>query len=73
MKFNTVEIIAHIEKQLSVTSYHWPLLLAKYWSLARYVKLQVAHAPGMPGKFSPAADFKGNRELANPVCITARA
>ena len=28
--------------------------------LARYVKLQVAHAPGMPGTFSPAADFKGN-------------
>ena len=29
--------------------------------LARYVKLRVAHAPGMPGTFSPAADFKGNR------------
>ena len=28
--------------------------------LTRYVKLQVAHAPGMPGTFSPAADFKGN-------------
>ena len=29
--------------------------------LTRYVKLQVAHAPGMPGTFSPAADYKGNR------------
>ena len=29
--------------------------------LTRYVKLQVAHAPGMPGTFSPAADFKWNR------------
>ena len=29
--------------------------------LTRYVKLQVAHAPGMPGTFSPAADFKANR------------
>ena len=29
--------------------------------LTRYVKLQVAHAPGMPGKFFPAAVFKGNR------------
>ena len=29
--------------------------------LTRYVKLQVAHAPGMPGMFSPAADFKVNR------------
>ena len=28
--------------------------------LNRYVKLWVAHAPGMPGTFSPAADFKGN-------------
>ena len=26
----------------------------------RYVKLQVAHAPGMPGTFSPATKFKGN-------------
>ena len=41
--------------------------------LTRYVKLQVAHAPGMPGTFSPAADFKGYRKLAIPACITARA
>ena len=32
-----------------------------YGPLTRYVKLQVAHAPGMPGTFSPAAEFKGNR------------
>ena len=41
--------------------------------LTRYVKLQVAHAPGMPGTFSPTADFKWNRWLAIPACITARA
>ena len=41
--------------------------------LTRYVKLQVAHAPGMPGTFPSAADFKGNRYLAIPACITARA
>ena len=41
--------------------------------LTRYVKLQVVHAPGMPGTFSPAADFKENRLLAIPACITARA
>ena len=29
--------------------------------LTRYVKLCVAHEPGMPGTFSPAADFIGNR------------
>ena len=39
----------------------------------RYVTLRVAHAPGMPGTFSPATEFKGNRLLAIPVCITARA
>ena len=27
----------------------------------------------MPGTFPPAADFKGNRYLAIPACITARA
>ena len=36
--------------------------------LTRSVKLQVAHAPGMPGRYSPAADFKGNRQLAIPAC-----
>ena len=41
--------------------------------LTRYVKLQVAHAPGMPGTFSPAVDFKGNRLLVIPALITARA
>ena len=29
--------------------------------LTRCVKLRVAHTPGMPGTFSPDADFKGNR------------
>ena len=33
--------------------------------LARYVRLRVAHAPGMPGTFSPPA------RLAIPTCITA--
>ena len=43
--------------------------------LTRYVKLRVAHAPGMPETFYPAADFKGNgnRLPAIPACITARA
>ena len=45
----------------------------RHGPLARYVKLRVAHAPGMPGTFSPAADFKENRLLAIPACITARA
>ena len=41
--------------------------------LTRYVKLRVGHAPGMPGTFSPAVDFKGNCLLAIPACITTRA
>ena len=41
--------------------------------LTRYVKLRVAHAPGMPGTFSPATKFKGKRMLMIPACITARA
>ena len=41
--------------------------------LARYVKIRVAHAPGMPGTFSPAANFRGNYYIAIPACITARA
>ena len=49
------------------------LLIHVHGPLTRYVKLQVAHAPGMPGTFPPAADFKGNRYLAIPACITARA
>ena len=49
------------------------VIMRPHGPLTRYVKLQVAHAPGMPGTFSPAADFKGNRKLAIPVCITARA
>ena len=35
--------------------------------------MRVAPAPGMLGTFSPAADSKGNRQLAIPACITARA
>ena len=44
-----------------------------YGPLTRYVKWRVAHALGMSETFSPAAEFKGNRKLAIPACITARA
>ena len=45
----------------------------RYGPLTRYVKLLFAHAPGMPGTFSPIADFEGNRLLVISACITARA
>ena len=43
--------------------------------LTRYVKLQVAHAPGMPGTFPPAAEFKWKLLLSDPgmhhgTCVT---
>ena len=45
--------------------------------LTRYIKFQIAHAPWMSGTFSPTSDFcvffNGNRQLAIPACITARA
>ena len=37
----------------NITSHHGPL--------TRYVKLRVAHSPGIPETFLPATDFKGNR------------
>ena len=39
-------------------------------SLTRYVKLWVAHAPGMPGTFSPPPTSK---DITFSACITARA
>ena len=48
-------------------------VILSHGPLARYVKLRFAHARGMPGTFPPAADFEGNRGLAIPTCITARA
>ena len=45
---------------------------SEHGPLTRYVKLRVLHAPGMPGTFSPPAEFKWNHQLATPACITAR-
>ena len=78
-------VVSRIEKQLcpwvstrsiSLPVHHLNILivwLLRHGPLTRYAKLQVAHAPGMPGTFPPAADFEGNRYLAIPACITARA
>ena len=41
-------------------------IMLYYGPLARYVKLRVAHAPGMPGTFLPR-----HRGLTIPTCITA--
>ena len=39
----------------------------------RYVKLRVAHAPGMPGTIIPPSTFKRNRLLMIPACIMTHA
>ena len=48
-------------------------LFSAFGPLTKHVILRVAHAPGYAGNLFPATDFKGNRELAIPACITARA
>ena len=44
-----------------MTSCHGPL--------ARYVKLRVAHAPGMPGTFSPTTAFS-DTDMHHGTCVT---
>ena len=43
--------------------------LFRYGSLARYVKLRVAHAPGMPGTFSPPPQFR-DPEMHHGTCVS---
>ena len=40
-----------------------------YGPLARYVKLRVAHAPGMPGTFSPPS-WVGDPDMHHGTCLT---
>ena len=49
------------------------VMVIPHGPLARYVKLWVAHAPGMPGTFFPPLTSKGNHYIAIPACITSRA
>ena len=39
------------------------------WPLARYVKLQVVHAPGMPGTFSPPPRVS-DPDMYHGMCAT---
>ena len=74
----TIHCLVQCWHQVNILSCHW-LKVDNDWQislhgpLARYVKIRVAHAPGMPGTFSPAANFRGNYYIAIPACITARA
>ena len=50
-----------MRRWITVTSWHGPL--------ARYVKLQVAHAPGMPGTFSPPL-WVSDPDVHHGTCVT---
>ena len=59
-KFNFLHMQMLIELLLNF-AHDTTAVLSWRGPLTRYGKLQVAHAPGMPGTFPPAANFKGNR------------
>ena len=48
---------------------HKRRLVDLYWSLARYVKLRVTHAPGMPGTFSPPSRIS-DPDTHHGTCVT---
>ena len=54
-------VCVYLKPQINSRDMHVDIAITSNGPLTRYVKLQVAHAPGMPGTFSPATDFKGNR------------
>ena len=45
------------------------LEILQYGPLARYVKLRVAHAPGMPGTFSPSPRVS-DPDMHHGTCVT---
>ena len=47
----------------------WCLMKLTYGPLARYVKLQAAHAPGMPGTFSLLPQFS-DPDMHRSTCMT---
>ena len=56
-----------------IAGYPWSQWLQigalRYGSLTRYVKLQVAHAPGMPGTFSPSPQVS-DTDMHHGTCLT---
>ena len=54
-------VCVYLKPQINSRDMHIDIDITFNGTLTRYVKLQVAHAPGMPGTFPPATDFKGNR------------
>ena len=75
VKVPDIQIEEQLPTPMSVCwrKYSKPTLNLGYGPLTRYVKLRVAHAPGMPVTFSPPPTSKENHYLWIPACITARA
>ena len=75
VKVPDIQIEAQLPTPMSVCwrKYSKPTVNLGYGPLTCYVKLRVAHAPGMPGTFSPPPTSKENHYLGTPACITARA
>ena len=59
--------VQHIRFSMIAECSKWP------WASYQIGKIAGCACAGNAGTFSPAVDFKGNRYLANPACITARA
>ena len=57
--------ISTAEQQDIIMSYYW----TKYGPLARNVKLRVAHAPGIPGTFSPPPRVS-DPDMHHGTCVT---
>ena len=52
-----------------VCAYHYIANIPRHGPLARYAKLQVAHAPGIPGTFSPSLRVS-DPDMHHGMCVT---
>ena len=56
-------------RSLGIYGHGWHLQSFPHGPLARYVKLRVAHAPGMPGTFSPPSGVS-DPDIHHGTCVT---
>ena len=66
--------LIHLYLHLTTSIYIRPLPVTRIWQrhhgpLTRYVKLRVAHAPGMPGMFSPPPRIS-YPDMHHGTCVT---
>ena len=70
LNFKHIPLYMATDKKNQVDK-HWILhvLYCLYGPLARYIKLRVAHAPGMPGTFTPPPRFS-DPDMHHGTCVT---